>query len=113
TWMRPAMLSVQVSTNRPAPWNSIERPWPPHARVNTRPSNAIVKMFRAPTSSPSTSSRIFVRGDCMYGDDPRDFGLGPEGVEEPRDARAKSDEEDATDTNRPRTLLYNEGFNEE
>lgn len=49
----------------------------------------------------------------MYGDDPRDLGLGPQWVDEPRDARSKSDEEDANDTNRPRTTLYNENVNEE
>lgn len=49
----------------------------------------------------------------MYGDDPRDFGNGPEWIDEPRDARPKFDEEDATDTNRPRTILYNENFHEE
>ena len=49
----------------------------------------------------------------MYGDDPRDFGSGPEWVDEPRDARPKTDEEEAQDTNRPRTMLYNENFNEE
>jgi hypothetical protein len=49
----------------------------------------------------------------MYGEDPRDLGMGPQWVDEPRDARAKNDEEDATDTNRPRSVLYNEGYNEE
>lgn len=49
----------------------------------------------------------------MYGQDPRDLGSGPQWVDEPRDARAKSDEEDASDTNRPRTILSNEGFYEE
>jgi len=49
----------------------------------------------------------------MYGEDPRDLGLGPQWVDEPRDARAKSDEEDATDTNRPRAMFDNEGRNEE
>ncbi len=49
----------------------------------------------------------------MYGEDPRDFGLGPSWEDEPRDARAKSDEEDAYETNRPRTSFSNEEFNEE
>jgi len=50
----------------------------------------------------------------MYGEDPRDSGLGPcREEDEPRDARAKSDEEDAYETNRPRTSLSNEEFNEE
>jgi hypothetical protein len=49
----------------------------------------------------------------MYGEDPRDLGMGPQWLDDPRDARAKSDEEEAADTNRPRTTLYNEGFNEE
>jgi hypothetical protein len=51
----------------------------------------------------------------MYGDDPRDYGMGPQErwVDEPRDTRPKTDEEDAQDTNRPRTMLYNENFNEE
>lgn len=49
----------------------------------------------------------------MYGQDPRDLGLGPQWLDEPRDTRAKNDEEDATDTNRPRMTLYNEGFSEE
>ncbi len=49
----------------------------------------------------------------MYGDDPRDFGLGPRTEDEARDARAKSDEEDAYETNRPRATLYNEEFSGE
>lgn len=49
----------------------------------------------------------------MYGEDPRDLGLGPLREDEPRDARAKSDEEDAYETNRPRTSLSNEEFNKE
>jgi hypothetical protein len=49
----------------------------------------------------------------MYGEDPRDLGLGPQWVDEPRDTRAKSDEEDATDTNRPRAMFFEEGCNEE
>ncbi len=48
----------------------------------------------------------------MYGDDPRDFGSGPEPSDEPRDTRPKYDEEEEIDTNRPRTLLYNESPNE-
>jgi hypothetical protein len=49
----------------------------------------------------------------MYGDDPRDLGMGPQWVDDPREARAKSDEEDAVDTNRPRMTLYNEYSYEE
>jgi hypothetical protein len=49
----------------------------------------------------------------MYGEDPRDFGMGPQWEEEPRDARAKGDEEDAHDTNRPRVLLCQEDFRED
>lgn len=49
----------------------------------------------------------------MYGEDPRDLGMGPPGADESHESRAKSDEEDATDTNRPRTMLYNEDLNEE
>lgn len=48
----------------------------------------------------------------MYGEDPRDFGMGAREEDEPRDARSKVDEEDAYETNRPRTL-YNEEFYEE
>lgn len=39
----------------------------------------------------------------MYGQDPRDLGSEPERLDDPRDTGAKNDEEDATDTNRPRT----------
>jgi hypothetical protein len=49
----------------------------------------------------------------MYGDDPRDLGMGSRNEDEPRDARAKSDEEDAQETNRPRATLYNEDYNRE
>jgi hypothetical protein len=49
----------------------------------------------------------------MYGEDPRDFGLGPPREDEPRDARAKNDEEDAYETNRPKVALYDEEFYEE
>jgi hypothetical protein len=49
----------------------------------------------------------------MYGDDPRDFGLGPRTEDEERDPRAKFDEEDAYETNRPRTTLHDEEFYEE
>jgi hypothetical protein len=49
----------------------------------------------------------------MYGEDPRDLGMGPDWADEPKDPRAKNDEEDDTDTNRPRTTLYNESYNEE
>ena len=49
----------------------------------------------------------------MYGDDPRDFGLGPVGDDESRDDRSKFDEEDAYETNRPRSTLYNEESYEE
>ena len=49
----------------------------------------------------------------MYGDDPRDLGLGPQWVDEPRDARAKSDEEDAWENSRPRMTLFAENSYEE
>jgi hypothetical protein len=49
----------------------------------------------------------------MYGDDPRDLAKAPNAVDEPREARAKHDEEEVTDTNRPRTTLQNEGLNGE
>ena len=49
----------------------------------------------------------------MYGDDARDFGLGPQWVDEARDARAKFDEEEAFDTNRPRVTVNSERFDEE
>jgi len=49
----------------------------------------------------------------MYGDDPRDFGLGPYSEDEARDARAKFDEEESYETNRPRATLFSEDFNEE
>lgn len=47
----------------------------------------------------------------MYGEDPSDSALGPRREDEPRDARAKNDEEDAYETNRPK-LRY-EDFSEE
>lgn len=49
----------------------------------------------------------------MYGEDPRDFGMGERGEDESRDDRSKTDEEDAYETNRPRTTLYNKEFYEE
>ena len=49
----------------------------------------------------------------MYGEDPRDFGMGPQWEDDPRDARTKSDEEDAYDTNRPQMALFTESSIEE
>lgn len=48
----------------------------------------------------------------MYGEDPRDFGLGPPDDEE-RDPRAKNDDEETFETNRPRTTVYSEAYHEE
>lgn len=47
----------------------------------------------------------------MYGEDPRDLGTGPSWEDESRDTRAKNDEEDAYETNRPR--MTDEEFYEE
>ena len=49
----------------------------------------------------------------MYGEDPSDFGLGPQWVDEPRDSRPKFDEEEAWDNDRPRITLIAESPNEE
>ena len=49
----------------------------------------------------------------MYVDDPRDLDLGLRGEDRVRDARATYDEEDAYESNRPRTTLYNDEFYEE
>lgn len=49
----------------------------------------------------------------MYGEDPRDFGMGPQWEDDPRDTRTKSDEEDAYDTNRPQMALFTESSIEE
>lgn len=44
----------------------------------------------------------------MYGEDPRDAGFAPRPQDEPGEARAKSDEEDAYAANRPRTVFFPE-----
>ena len=49
----------------------------------------------------------------MYVDDPRDLGLGLQGEDERRDARTTFDEQETLESNRPRTALYDEGFDEE
>lgn len=49
----------------------------------------------------------------MYGDDPRDLGLGPPLADEPGDDRSKADEEDAWENGRPRMTLFAEDPYEE
>lgn len=49
----------------------------------------------------------------MYVDDPRDFGLGPRWEDEWREARAEFDDDDSYETDRARTSLHNEAFDEE
>ncbi len=48
----------------------------------------------------------------MYGDDPRDLGLGPQWLDEPREVRSKFDQEEEWDSNRPRMTFAETSYEE-
>ena len=48
----------------------------------------------------------------MHGEDPRDFGLGPQWEDEPLESRSKVDEEEDWQHTRPRITLFGENPDE-